>query len=555
MKKNKEVVAKKSNTKTANKSSSETTLVKLENFLLKNETIIFFSILLVSLIFSVLLFDIKMSEGNDDSDYIEGAFKLTKDFSSYYSTKAPLYPIFLSLPVSIWGINLPILKSLSILFSLLNLTAMYYAFRKLIPYSILFAVLIFTGINSYFLYFASQTYSEAFFCFLQALLFITIRPILIASKEDNIPIAKYLVFGITLTLLSLTKNITVGAIAAVALYFVFNRDFKKLAYAFGSFVVVRGIFEVIKSFIWGSQNQFSNQYQILIQKDPYNASKGVDDFGGFVDRLFSNTSIYIGKRLYQILGFVSPENTKTNSGLVLITFVFVGIGLYFIFKNKARIMQFTFLYVLLMAGLTFFVLQTSWDQPRMVLVYVPFIMMIIFYGLYYAFQNTPALRSFVFLIVSIIIIMSSLIKTADKSVANLPILKKNMGGDIYYGYTEDWTNFLKLSRYCGDSLPETAYVVSRKAPMSFIYSKGKSFYPIYTVPSTDPDSVLALLKENKVTHVLIASLRRNPKKNDGYVINTLHRMMGPVGQKYPDKLKLVKQVGTSEPSYLYEIKY
>jgi len=208
-----------------------------------------------------------------------------------------------------------------------------------------------------------------------------------------------------------------------------------------------------------------------------------------------------------------------------------------------------------MAGLTFFVLQTSWDQPRMVLVYVPFIMMIIFYGLYYAFQNTPALRSFVFLIVSIIIIMSSLIKTADKSVANLPILKKNMGGDIYYGYTEDWTNFLKLSRYCGDSLPETAYVVSRKAPMSFIYSNGKSFYPIYTVPSTDPDSVLALLKENKVTHVLIASLRRNPKKNDGYVINTLHRMMGPVGQKYPDKLKLVKQVGTSEPSYLYEIKY
>lgn len=49
---------------------------------------------------------------------------------------------------------------------------------------------------------------------------------------------------------------------------------------------MRGIFEVIKSFIWGSQNQFSNQYQILIQKDPYNASKGVDDFGGFVDRLF-----------------------------------------------------------------------------------------------------------------------------------------------------------------------------------------------------------------------------------------------------------------------------
>jgi len=66
---------------------------------------------------------------------------------------------------------------------------------------------------------------------------------------------------------------------------------------------------------------------------------------------------------------------------------------------------------------------------------------------------------------------------------------------------------------------------------------------------------LNYFKKEKVTHVLLASIRRNPKKIDGYIINTLHRMMAPVAQKYPDKVVLVKQMGESEPAYLYEIKY
>jgi hypothetical protein len=53
----------------------------------------------------------------------------------------------------------------------------------------------------------------------------------------------------------------------------------------------------------------------------------------------------------------------------------------------------------------------------------------------------------------------------------------------------------------------------------------------------------------------MASLRRNPKRNDGYVINTIQRLAYPVIQKYPDKLVLVKQVGESEPAYLYKINY
>ncbi|MBK7854888.1 MAG: hypothetical protein IPJ79_08270 [Bacteroidetes bacterium] len=53
-------------------------LNRLESFLERNEKVIFYTTLLLSLVFSVLLFDVKMSEGNDDSDYIEGAYKFSR---------------------------------------------------------------------------------------------------------------------------------------------------------------------------------------------------------------------------------------------------------------------------------------------------------------------------------------------------------------------------------------------------------------------------------------------------------------------------------------------
>ena len=103
--------------------------------------------------------------------------------------------------------------------------------------------------------------------------------------------------------------------------------------------------------------------------------------------------------------------------------------------------------------------------------------------------------------------------------------------------------------------------------MSFVYGNGKKFFPVYKVIFTDtatgysnPDSVLQYFKRNKVTHVILASLRRDPNRADGNIINTLHRIFEPVGQKYPGVLRLVRQEPAEdksqiEPAYLYEINY
>jgi 4-amino-4-deoxy-L-arabinose transferase-like glycosyltransferase len=131
--------------------------------------------------------------------------------------------------------------------------------------------------------------------------------------------------------------------------------------------------------LWGaSQNQFGSQTAILLQKDPYDPSKGQDDLSGFIQRFFDNFSLYIAKRFYQILGFLSPDETATKGGLVLIFLIFIIIAAYWIIKNKDKVMRFVWLYFFIMMSLMFTVLQTRWDQPRMIMVYMPFMLLAIF---------------------------------------------------------------------------------------------------------------------------------------------------------------------------------
>ncbi len=526
-----------------------------EESLKKNQTKFLFITLGISLLFSALLFDVKISELNDDSLYIEGGFNFAEDIHHAFTANAPLYPLILSIPIKLFGINLILLKSISVLFTLLHLWFLFLAFRNRIPYLVIFPVLFILSVNSFIHYFASLTFTESLYLFLQAVfLYVFFR--VYDKTKDNKSIKdnwyQWLIVGVFLFLLNFCKNIAVGAAAAVIVALLLNRKWMHSLYALAGVLLIRIPSDMLRTAFWGV-DQFSSQSGILRQVDPYNPSKGLETTAGFVQRFIDNTNLYIGKRLYQIFGFVSPENTETKAGLVFFTAVFFIIALVAIIRNKNFYMQFIMLYSLTMMALTFIVLQKQWDQPRMVLVYTPYILLIFFYGIYHLVKKGAA--QFVYIILAFILISSSLLSSMGKASANIPRLQKNLKGDLLYGYTEDWVNFLKMSLYCADSLPPTSYVVSRKAPMSFVYSKGKRFYPVYTVFSDDPDTVLATLQREKVTHVIIASLRRNPKKIDGYTINTINRLLQPIAVKYPQKLRLVKQIGESEPAYLYEINY
>ncbi len=75
--------------------------------------------------------------------------------------------------------------------------------------------------------------------------------------------------------------------------------------------------------------------------------------------------------------------------------------------------------------------------------------------------------------------------------------------------------------------------------------------------AVSPDSLINILRKNKVNYIIVASLRANPNMNTGNIINNIQRYLFFVEQKYPGILKLVHQIGgdNEEPAWLYQINY
>ncbi|MFH0894802.1 MAG: hypothetical protein V2A54_10245 [Bacteroidota bacterium] len=546
---------------------------RLEKWFERNDKNLFYILCGLCILFSFLLFNARISEGGDDSSYVEGGYNFAKNFTGYYySFNAPFYPMFLSIPIAMFGLKIILLKALSVIFNFFSFYFFYKAFRKRIPYFVLYPVLFIIAINSSLLYYASQTYNEAFFMFFQSLMFLAVSYLITAMEKSGLNLKatmrQWLMVGLLIFILSMSKNIAIVALGSLIIYLIFIKKYKAILYAIGAFLVFKIPFEILKKLIWGSIGQYGSQSKILLQKHPYDATQGQEDLFGFFGRFYDNTLLYFSKRFFQIMG-VSPETAKETSGFVaLIVIVLLLIGLWRILKSKNRILLYTVLYSAAMIAGSFFILQAAWDQPRIILIFVPLMLLIILFGIYDLLAKSSGAAQTIYLYIIIGITIPGLLKTFNKSSENVPILSKNLGGNLYYGYTPDWENYLRMSEWCGKNLKDPSYVACRKGSMSFIYSGGKAFFNVPKVrpepkvkdTNPDPDSVLNYLKQNKVTHVILASIRVNPTMAStpkGGYINTLHRMLGPIAQKYPQKLKMVHQEGDNlnEPAYLYEILY
>jgi hypothetical protein len=540
---------------------------KLNNWFEKHSKKWPYIISALCIIYSILLFNARVSEANDDSLYIEAGYKYAHNFTSYfYTANAPLYPMFLSLPIAIFGVNLIVLKLFSVLFNFLAVLLFYKVFRNRLPNLVFFPTIIAISINALMQYYASMTYSESFFMFLQACFFYIFFKLYDTLENGETSLKQnykqWLLLGFIIVVLGFCRSIAIVVCPAVVVFFLFQKQFKNAGYAVLSFLIVKIPLELIKAAVWGKINQYGNQTKILLLKDPYDENSGTDDFFGFCMRLVDNSQIYLSRRFFQILGFMSEETVTVSGFVAIVVYGLLALGGVQMLMNKNKKLLIVPIYCFALMLASFIVLQARWDQARIILVCVPMMLIMIFYGLYYSVIKSSFFQN-AFVLLVIVVCSSIFISSTKKGIKNLPVVSKNLKGDIYYGYTPDWVNFLQASEWCAENLPkETSKVASRKAPMSFIYGKGMQFYPVYAVPFKDPgtntanpDSVLALFQRNKVTHVLLGSLRMNPAKNNGIIINTMHNVIGPVAQKYPQKLKLIHQVGDLEPTYIYEIKY
>ncbi len=539
--------------------SVKSVLDKMELWFEKNDKKIFYSLLFLSTLFSLLLFDSKVSEGGDDSSYIQRAWDFLYD-GKYPYFQGPAYPVFLSLFVKLFGLNVIALKFFSLICQIGFVWFTYKAFHKRIPYFVLFALLAFISFNHFIQYYSSQTFTETFFLFVQSLCLFVVFKIIDSIKENETWVEviksnylKWLAFGVLFVLLSISKSIAFVVIVAVVIYFVLNKNYKQAVYALLAFFVVKFIYQLIASAMFGPNE--TDQLEMMLRKDLYKPEGGHEDFSGMIDRFFLNFNTYISLHTYRILNLrnVDTDASKIIPALSYITTIALAVFTFLSYK-KNKFIFFMSIYSIVLCGGIFFGVQANNMQDRLIIIVIPFIFLIFFYG-FYEISKRASVAQNAFFVIALLMLLITVFKTGSIAQKNTTALKKNLGGDIYYGYTPDWQNFLKMSRYCADSLPDSAQVISRKPSMSFIYGKGKKFIGQYWVTTTNPDSVLMQWQQQKVEYIILPSLRMNPKKNNGRVINTLHRMLAPVAEKYPQKMRLVKSIGDLEKCDLYQLKY
>jgi len=544
---------------TADKSSAKGIFNYFDTLVTNHSTLLLGLFIFFNILFSILLFDVKLSIGADDSYYILRAYDFLKS-GNFPTFQGPLYPMLLSLPISVWGINVPLLKAFSIIFMALHIYFFFSTFKNKVPGFVLFFATLFISVHPSLLYYSSQTYTEAFYFFIQSLLLYTTINHLDVLKQTTLStlkqsITKWLLFGLLITACVLTKNVAFGIIGGFIAFFLFSKKWIAALLTIASLTIFYVPFEMAKKTIWKVDGvQTEAQAKILLYKDPYDYSKGKEDLSGFVGRVFDNADIYLSKHLMHLYNFKKADDIEQSSTTTFIITVFLVLALIATLKKKNEIMLLVSLITLSTLFVIFIVLQARWDSERLFIITVPYIVLMHLYALYFIFGNEATKNAQPLPVIICAILGFVVLKDAfSASSKNSKILKKNLAGDKYYGYTDDFRNMSVLSEWCGKNLPPQDLVMSRKAGMSRIYANGRKFYEIFKVPSKDPDTLLQILEKNKVTHILHASLRRNPAINDGQIITTTQNYLGIIAQKYPNKFKLIQTVGDVEPAYLYEI--
>ncbi|MCW3788072.1 hypothetical protein [Plebeiibacterium sediminum] len=531
---------------------------KIESWLRDRSALLFYILAGVFVVFSFLFFNARVSITGDDSTYITRAinFWSSGKFPDY---QGPLYPIVLSLFAGIFGMNVILLKLTSFVFLLGSFVWFYKTFKDKISYTSLFFTMGIMGLSHYFLFFSSQTFSEAFFMLLQIGMFYYVFKVVERDEDSSdknwrSQLKVVLPIVVSAVLMFLTKTIGIGAILALLVFFLVYKEFKKALFILFGFVVLMTFFVGVKSVVWDLPPTTGKQTSQLLNKHPYDESQGKEDFSGFIQRFKDNSNLYLSKHFVRVLGFKSGQKNSTNPAVTILLYVLFLLG-FFWFPKRNKFLFFTSVYLAILLGMTFFSLQKLWDQYRLIIPYVPFVILFLVSTVIQVSKekNIVLVRKFFFLV---LILSLGLVSVSGYNNMDLKTLSKNIQGDKFAGFTPDWVSYLKMVDYVESNLSkEDTYVACRKPNIARIYAKGRKFYGVYRIPEGSAEDLVQQLKDRNVTHIIVASLRKNPHVFTGQTINTIKRYMAVIVKEYPKMFKLVKKYGDKEPTYLFEIDY
>ena len=522
-------------------------------YLDKHIRTVFVASLLITLVFSLLLFDIRFSMAGDDSAFVIRASEFLTHFT-FPGFSGPLYPIVLSPFTGIFGISAIPLKCLSLLFILCTLCFTYMAFKDRISSVLLSALMILFSVNSYVLYYASQTYSEAFFMFIQSVAFYLFFSRLIGNEEGKscrTMISRHMLMAACILALGLTRTIGFSALIAVSAYFISRARWKDLLLCILSFTVIFALFQGFKLLLWGNSGlHFTGQFDNLIAKNYYDTGAGQEDLPGFVNRVLENSRYYFSDSLYVLSGFREMKVAGESYPLLSLFTWLMLIAATVISSGRNKYLLFTGIYTLVFIFLTFLITQSIWRQSRLIIPFYPLILLLLLSLVFHVLSHRKLKKfQWVFPVFILLLFGLSLRTTAIETRKVRQIENK------YSGLTPDWENYCKLSEWASENLQQNAVVACRKPSVSFIYGHGRQFFGINRIISSPGDLLLQEDVQKKLRYYFIspASIDKHPLPDAlfyslksgliGYgLVNNLGTLSMPFYiMKFPDEINLKTQ--------------
>jgi 4-amino-4-deoxy-L-arabinose transferase-like glycosyltransferase len=515
-------------------------------------------VLAVGLIASILSFDIKPSVDGDDTSYVLSAMKIVHSGQLPIGFRTPGYPIVLSLFVWIFGVNLVLLKATSLIFFLGIIISLFYVFRNRIQPIVLSFLLLLVAINPLMLKYSHQTFSEILFTLF---LVWTIHFILLAGEKKS---STSVIIAALLTMASFYIRIAGITLAGVAvLFFLYQRHWKQLIVYV---VLCVALYSPMKIYEWTSGSAAFGQASILLLKNPYNTTEGMETVSGFVDRFVNNIFNHANYQLPSALGLPMSQDLKIADGQFIPNAsaffgVLVSIILFIgcitpIVRNPKSTFAFLGFFVLTYVAFISIALQNIFATSRMLIPIIPYLLIGTFEGIRIlgnrwakatdADAISARAKTLVF-IAMIGLTLANSIGAKESINATYPILKANLAGNEFAGFTEDWANYLRASIWIKTQLPiKTTGIICRKPELFLLYAGNYNVYGVYKIDQTDPDSIVAKWKSLHMTHLLL----------DNFLwANTVIRYIQPVADKYPQMFEMVHQEGSQYPSYIFHLNY
>ncbi len=447
---------------------------------------LFISILIVSLVLSILLFDQKFSLGGDDADFIVLAKSLTQGQGMKYinlpnptiNTQYPFgFPLILSFVERISASNYTAMKTMVLIFFISTLPLLYLLVKGYAGKSLALLTMTFTGISPFLLDFSHQVMSEIPYLFFSVLaLFLLERSQRYRSTWGN-----YWFVGATLALVFsyYVRTAGISVIAAGVVFLLIKKDYKKAL-----FLAVAALCLALP-WIWRNARLGGNSYiyQLLLV-NPYHPDLGKLDIGSLFVRIKVNLGIYI---LQEIPRIILP--TFHHLILSLSIFAITAHGLVVSFFRSRNTFS---IYPVFFFG-TCLLWPQVWSGMRFVLPAVPFVIVLFWFGLIELLCRLKIRHA-----VNHVILVVVFVGLAVSNISAISELKEQIRT-----YPPNWRNYFAAGDWIRNNTPEQSIISCRKECLMYLSSGRKTVGYAW---SENTDVVINQMRKDKVDYVVLEQL-------------------------------------------------